>query len=113
MNTKELVDAIPSIGRSSVAATGEVKFRENDGFQVVLRQRVDQYFHETGRRRRDCPRMYLKTAIIFGWFAASYVLLVFVAATWWLALPLAISLALSMAAIGFNVQHDGNHQAYS
>src|SRR5213079_2347577 len=28
-------------------------------------------------------------------------------------LPLAISLGLSMAAIGFNVQHDGSHQAYS
>ena len=57
--------------------------------------------------------MYLKTAIVLGWFAASYVLLVFMATTWWLAVPLAISLALSMAAIGFNIQHDGSHGAYS
>jgi linoleoyl-CoA desaturase len=41
------------------------------------------------------------------------VLLVFLVNTCWLALPLAISLGLSAAAIGFNVQHDGNHRAYS
>jgi linoleoyl-CoA desaturase len=39
--------------------------------------------------------------------------LVFVAATWWQALLLAGLLGLSMATIGFNVQHDGSHQAYS
>src|SRR5262249_27976320 len=32
---------------------------------------------------------------------------------WWLALPLAASVGLSMAAIGFNIQHDGGHRAYS
>ena len=57
--------------------------------------------------------MYLKTAVVLGWFAASYGLLVFFAESWWSALPLAISLGLSMAAIGFNIQHDGGHQAYS
>src|SRR5262245_33791590 len=79
-----------SIGHLPVAAIGELKFRENDGFQSVLRQRVDQFFQKTGRRRHDDPRMYLKTAIIFTWFVLSYALLVFVAATWWLALPLAV-----------------------
>ena len=53
--------------------------------------------------------MYVKTALILGWFAASYVLLVFCATAWWQAVPLAVSLALSMAAIGFNIQHDGSH----
>ena len=57
--------------------------------------------------------MYLKTAIVLGWFAASYGLLVFFAGSWWLALPLTISLGLSMAAVGFDIQHDGGHQAYS
>src|SRR4029077_16127315 len=54
-----------------------------------------------------------KTAVVLAWFTASYVLLVFIAATWWMAAALAISLALSMAAIGFNIQHDGSHGAYS
>ncbi|HET7376258.1 MAG TPA: fatty acid desaturase, partial [Anaerolineae bacterium] len=57
--------------------------------------------------------MYLKTAIILAVFISLYSLLVFVAATWWQALPLAILLGLSMAAIGFNIEHDGSHQAYS
>jgi len=57
--------------------------------------------------------MYLKTAILLTWLAASYVLLVFVAETWWQALPLAILLGCAMAATGFNVMHDGGHGAYS
>ena len=57
--------------------------------------------------------MYLKTAIILAIFAGLYFMLVFVAATWWQALPLAVMLGLSMASIGFNIEHDGGHQAYS
>ena len=98
---------------SQRAAPGELKFGAGDRFQKELQRRVDRYFQRTGRRRRDCPRMYLKTAIVISWLLASYVLLVFVVGTWWLALPLAISLGLSMAALGFNVQHDGGHRAYS
>jgi linoleoyl-CoA desaturase len=90
-----------------------LKFGVRDRFQRELRQRVQQYFQGTGRRQRDCPKMYVKTALIFAWFAASYALLVFFVGAWWLAVPLAISLGLSMAAIGFNIQHDGSHRAYS
>ena len=57
--------------------------------------------------------MYVKTAILLTSLAVSYGLLVFAAHTWWQALLLAILLGLSAAAIGFNVQHDGSHQAYS
>jgi linoleoyl-CoA desaturase len=96
-----------------VAAPGELKFGATDGFHNVVRSRVEQYFRDTGRRPRDCWQMYLKTALIFSWFVASYVLLVFVVGTWWLVVPLAISLGLAMAAVGFNIQHDGNHGAYS
>lgn len=90
-----------------------VKFGADDGFCRELRRRVERYFEESGLRERDCPRMYLKTAIVLTWLAASYILLVFVAEAWWLALPLAVSLGLSTAAVGFNVQHDGGHHAYS
>src|SRR5205807_8797870 len=47
------------------------------------------------------------------WFAASYVLLVFFTTSMWLAVPLALSLAVALTAIAFNVQHDGGHHAYS
>ncbi len=88
-------------------------FGRDNSFQIELRRRVDEYFHRTGRRQRDCPQMYLKTAIILTVFGGLYSLLVFVATTWWQAVPLAVVLGLSMAAIGFNIEHDGGHQAYS
>lgn len=93
--------------------TRRLKFGKNDGFQVELRRRVEAFFQRTGRRQRDCPQMYLKTAILLAGFAAAYVLLVFVAQAWWQAVPLAVALGLATAGIGFNVQHDGGHQAYS
>lgn len=93
--------------------TQRLKFAGSNGFQVELRRRVEEFFRRSGRRQRDCWQMYLKTAILLTAFAASYALLVFVAATWWQALPLAIFLGLATAAIGFNIQHDGKHQAYS
>lgn len=90
------------------------KFPKDEvGFQSELRRRVDVFLKETGRRERDCWQMYLKTAIVLAWFAVAYVLLVFFAETWWQSLPLSILLAFAMAAIGFNIQHDGGHGAYS
>jgi linoleoyl-CoA desaturase len=103
----------PSVRSSSPQGSQRLKFGDDAGFHRELRQKVDAYFQSTGKRRRDCPRMYLKTALIFGWAAASYALLVFVAGAWWLALLLAVSLGVSLAAIGFNIQHDGGHGAYS
>jgi linoleoyl-CoA desaturase len=97
----------------SVAAPSGLKFGAGDRFYAEVRRRVDQFFRTTGKSRRDCPQMYLKTAVVLAWFAACYGLLVFVMGTWWLALPVAMLLGMSMAAIGFNVQHDGGHHAYS
>ena len=59
---------------------GPIKFAPSGEFHQEVRRRVDRYFRSTGRWQRDCLQMYLKTAIIFAWFAASYVLLVFFAA---------------------------------
>jgi linoleoyl-CoA desaturase len=90
-----------------------VTFGRDDQFNQEVRRRVDQYFARVRRKPRDCAQMYLKTAVVLGWLAASYTLLVFFAASWWMALPLVISLGLAMAAVGFNIQHDGGHHAYS
>jgi linoleoyl-CoA desaturase len=57
--------------------------------------------------------MYVKTAIILACLAVSYLLLVLVAEAWWQGVPLAVLLGLAAAGIGFNVQHDGGHHAYS
>src|SRR2546422_2790337 len=91
----------------------QLKFANGNAFQLELRRRVEEYFRTTGRRPRDCWQMYLKTAILLAGFAVSYTLLVFVDQTWWQGLLLAVLLGLLAAGIGFNIQHDGGHQAYS
>lgn len=91
----------------------KLKFSGSEVFLRELRKRVDAYFERTGRSRRDCPTMYFKTATIMAWFVTSYVLLVFVVSSWWLVVPLAVVMGLAMAAIGFNIQHDAGHKAYS
>ncbi len=92
---------------------GRLKFARRDGFQNEVRRRVEEHLRSTGRRQRDCPQMYLKTAVIFACLAASYALLVFAAASWWQAAPLAVALGLALAGVGFNAQHDGGHHAAS
>lgn len=94
-------------------STASLKFGNDNAFHHEIRRRVDDYFRTTGRRRRDCWQMYVKTGVCLASFAASYSLLVFVAETWWQGLLLATLLGLSVAAIGFNIQHDGGHHAYS
>jgi linoleoyl-CoA desaturase len=90
-----------------------IKFSKSDRFIRELRHRVDAYFEQTGRKRRDNPAMYFKTASIFAWFVGAYVTLMFFVHTWWLVVPLAVVLGIAIAAIGFNIQHDGGHKAYS
>lgn len=89
-----------------------VRFGHNAGFLVALRERIDVYFTETGKNRRDLPGMYLKTFVILSWFVGSYLLLV-LAPNVWAAGAGILSIALATAAIGFSIQHDGGHGAYS
>lgn len=89
------------------------KFIGNNAFQGELRKRIDAYFEQSGRRKRDCPQLYIKTLVLLLAFIGLYVLLVLVAQTWWQALPLAILLGFATAGIGLNVQHDGGHLAFS
>jgi linoleoyl-CoA desaturase len=92
---------------------GQRNFNTSDRFVRELRKRVDAYFEKTGRRKRDVPAMYFKTATILAWFLSAYLLLLFVASSWWTVVPLAMVLGLATAAIGFNIQHDAGHRAYS
>src|SRR5438046_6901328 len=91
----------------------KLKFTASDRFIRELRKRVDGYFEKTGRPRRDCPQMYFKTASILAWFFGAYVLLMFFVTSWWAVIPLAVVMGVAVAAIGFNIQHDGGHRAYS
>ncbi|MBA4136890.1 MAG: acyl-CoA desaturase [Opitutus sp.] len=57
--------------------------------------------------------MYVKTTVILGVFFASYIALVFFAANSWHAVTAAVILGAAAGLIGFNIQHDGSHLAYS
>ncbi len=98
---------------SPCAQAPRVKFNGSDRFVRELRRRVDAYFEQTGRRRRDCPQMYFKTVTILAWFFGAYFLLLFAVTSPWIVVPLAAVLGVAMAAIGFNIQHDGGHSGYS
>jgi linoleoyl-CoA desaturase len=103
--------------RGGDAAAAHVKlsprFTGPDKFMKELRRRVDAYFETTARRRRDCPGMYFKTATILTWFFGAYLSLLFFVHSPWLIVLLSVVLGLSLAAIGFNIQHDGSHKGYS
>ena len=114
MTHEQEIPAIPP-GQPLRAAepARRLKFGQGHAFQRALRRRVEEHFRATGHRQRDCWQMYVKTAILVAGFAGSYVLLVLGAQTWWQGLLLAMLLGLFAAEIGFNIQHDGGHQAYS
>src|SRR5260370_5885270 len=96
-----------------MATSSKARYLADGTFYAELRRRVEIHFATLGCARNEAPGMYAKTAVMLGWFAASYVLLVFWAATYWQACALAVSLRLATAGIGFNVQHDGVHGGYS
>lgn len=89
------------------------RFLPHGPFFRDLNLGLDGYFASVRRPRTATPAMWLKTAIILGWLAASWAVLVFAASTWWQAGLAAVSLGFAMAGIGFNVQHDGGHGATS
>jgi linoleoyl-CoA desaturase len=84
------------------------RFQSERPLQEALQIRVEERLAALGRTRYGAARLYLKTAVIVLWAGLSYAGLL-VSDHWWQALPLAASLGLALAAIGFNVGHDGNH----
>jgi len=89
------------------------KFGPATGFKAELKRQVEEYFVRSGRSAHGGLRLGLKALFITAWLTVSYCLLVFSAESWWQAALLALSLGLAMAAVGFNIQHDGNHGSFS
>jgi linoleoyl-CoA desaturase len=100
-------------GAGAAQAAGRVTFVGSGDFHNELKRRVEAYFERTGKRPRDSVALYVKSAIIVACFAGIYVLLTFFIESWWVAVPLAMLLGVATAGIGFNIMHDGGHEAYS
>ena len=98
---------------SRTQSQGRIGFQGGGPLYAELKARVRALLEEPGRARRGQLRMYLKSAFMLAWLAASWVGLVFVAETWWQGALLVLSLGLALAGVAFNVTHDANHGSYS
>jgi linoleoyl-CoA desaturase len=96
-----------------LALATKAKFHSASVLHQELKARVARYFADTGKPQRDLPHMYVKTAVLLAWSACSWTFLVFFASNPWSAMAGCLSLALAVAGLGFSVQHDANHGAYS
>ncbi len=90
-----------------------LKFAPDEGFHEEVDRRVLAYFESSGRSQKSDSAMVAKSVVLLAWLVLSYVALVFAAQTWWQAGLASLSLAAAMAGVGFSVQHDANHGAYS
>lgn len=79
--------------------------------KLAIDQRVRAYL--AGRQTRDCPVMYLKAFLAIGLTGLTYTWLVFWAGSFTEGVLAGFLLACSIAAVGFNVQHDANHGGFS
>jgi len=87
--------------------------RLNPDFSLTLKKRVHEYFDRQEVRKRGNRKLYIKTAVLMACAAGTYYLLVFAALPGWLSLILCALFGLNLAAIGFNIMHDGAHGSYS
>lgn len=91
-----------------------VQFNTKDHpFFDSLRKKVDKYFEDNNLKYTGNWRIYLKTAILLSTAATFYTILVFFTPSLGISLVLCGLLGINLAAIGFNVMHDGAHGAYS
>jgi len=85
----------------------------NPPLHLVLKQRVQAYFDEKGISATGNPTLFSKAIILLTAFVAVYTHLVFFTPTWYWALTECLILGGLVAAIGFNVMHDGSHGSFS
>lgn len=78
-----------------------------------LKKRVQQYFDERGIAPTGNPKLFTKAIIMVITFITVYLHLIFMTPVWYLAILECIVLGGLVAAIGFNVMHDGSHGSFS
>ncbi len=88
--------------------------RTSPSFHVELKNRINEYFKQTGQNTFGGYKIYLKAAVLVALFAYSYIQLVFFTPdNNWISLLLCALLGFLTAGIGFNVMHDGAHGSFS
>ncbi|MDX6645466.1 MAG: linoleoyl-CoA desaturase [Miltoncostaeaceae bacterium] len=93
-----------------MSGAGKVVFAGGGDFQTELRRRAAELL-TPARVRRGRRRASLKAVVIMSWALGSYLGLLLFARQVWMVAPLALSLGLALAGIGFAIAHDANHGA--
>lgn len=83
------------------------------GFFSILRQKVEVYFSEHRLHPAGNRKLYLKGALQITSSVLIYTTLVFFNPGALTSLALCVILGVNMAAIGFNVMHEGGHKTFS
>ena len=78
-----------------------------------LKKRVQAYFDERGIQSTGTPRLFTKAIIMVIAFIALYIQLLVWTPVWYLGVFESFILGGLVAAIGFNVMHDGSHGSFS
>jgi linoleoyl-CoA desaturase len=83
-------------------------------FYNTARQRVHNYFKETGSTRHANAQMVIKTIVMILIYAVPYTLLLTnVVTSVWASAAMWVMMGFGMAGLGLSVMHDAVHQAYS
>lgn len=86
---------------------------QQSDFNIALKKVADDYFASKKIKMTGNWRLYAKTIILLTAAVVNYYFLVFQTPVFWISIPLCIIFGLNLAAIGFNVMHDGAHGSYS
>ena len=86
---------------------------KNSAFFNILKEKVDAYFKSNNISQTGNYKLYFKTVFLLLTGAALYTLLVFFTPTAWVSIPLCCLFGVNLAAIGFNIMHDGAHGSFS
>ncbi len=90
-----------------------IRFSPASPLSRDLKARVDAHFKETGASPHGGPSLWLKTFLLALLTATPVVLFVLGSGVWWQAVICGVVAGLGIAGLGFCVQHDASHGAYS
>jgi linoleoyl-CoA desaturase len=90
-----------------------VDFAPATEFWYEINRRVKNYFVANNLKRNDNFLLYAKAIYFLSVAAISYAFLLVFADHWWSVLGSSLLLAYALLGIGFNIQHDANHGAFS
>src|SRR3954464_5763458 len=82
-------------------------------FHTELKKRISNYFETTGKSTFGNYQLWTKAAILLSLYIALYIHLVFFTPSGWWAIAECFVLGATVAAIGFNIMHDGAHGSFS